>query len=143
MIDEEHGQMSKPASSLSGLRLILGQFNRTPTHSARRADGRCDACQGAAEGPGLVQFGRRFAISMGSHLSSRPIATCWKPQQLSIHLQKILLVRCLSVLPFSRRPATPAFRAKVARSAFLMLFDACRCWRASHSVLRFHLQGFY
>ena len=48
-VDEEHGQISKasskPASGLSGLRLILGQFNRTPTHSARRADGRCNACQ--------------------------------------------------------------------------------------------------
>jgi hypothetical protein len=65
--------MSKPASSLSGLRLILGQFNRTPTHSARRADGRCDACQGAAEGPGLVQFGRRFAISMGSIFHLGPL----------------------------------------------------------------------
>lgn len=31
----------------------------------------------------------------------------------------ILPVRCPFVLPFSRRPATPAFRAKVARSAFL------------------------
>jgi hypothetical protein len=111
--------MSKPASSLSELRLIPGQFNRTPTHSARRADGRCDACQGAAEGPGLVQFGRRFAISMGSHLSSRPIATCWKPQQLSIHLQKILLVRCLSVLPSAVILPRPPSEQKSHAAPFL------------------------
>lgn len=73
VIDEQHGQMSEPASSLSALRLILGQFNRTPTHSARRADGRCDACWGAAEALDLCNLGAVSQFPWGAIFHLGPL----------------------------------------------------------------------
>lgn len=62
-----------------------------------------------------MQFGRRFAISMGSHLSSRPIVTCWKPQQSS---------RQVPVCP-ALQPSRLQSKSRTQR--LLMLSDACCC----------------
>ena len=73
-VDEEHGQISKasrkPAASQHQACQGCASFSDNSTTRPLTARDVQTAAATLARDPGLVQFGRRFAISMGSHLSS-------------------------------------------------------------------------
>ena len=136
-VDEEHGQISKPAPSQHQACQGCASFSDNSTTRPLTARDVQTAAATLARDPGLVQFGRRFAISMGSHLSSRPI------------VEATAIIHPSAENPPRQVPVCPALQPSEQKShaapsyALPRVAVACRRWRASHPVLRFHLQGFY
>ena len=117
-VDEEHGQISKasrkPAASQHQACQGCASFSDNSTARPLTARDVQTAAATLARHPGLVQFGRRFAISMGSHLSPWHIAEATAITHPSA--ENPPRQRCLSVLPFSRQ-------SKSRTQRLLMLSD--------------------
>ena len=102
--------MSKPAASQHQACQGCASFSDNSTARPLTARDVQMAAATLARDPGLVQFGRRFAISMGSHLSSRLTA------EATTNYPSI----CQKSSPSDACVSCPSdVRAKVARSAFL------------------------